>query len=361
MILLWFLSENPTFLKSKIGRRLFVTRCFADINRTAIASDGTDSANFEQAANEVLSKSVYGRAFPKLDKLGLPMWIAEPNYIDEYKTQNHEYSTVPFEPKPNDTTSVYYDLLNTLYGNDEPTRKKFAFSFTHQDQPGSEYASLVPYYVDAMKQGGFSKPFEVFFDTIGLEQEIIFSFHTFGADYEMVRTLLEGKGKRCSFFVVSVVAEFKSAYTLTHVGKDGKFTYAAQSMSAAEFFQHTLDNPDTVCIVLENYTRWKENDKCAKAGKVGVLYPSWFTMVRGIVFDDNKCWKCSGPTFVHVNPFRAATDKNYFRQIFKPSSFLMCRAFWTNSLLLGLWMALLVSGNLFFWVVWTVTMIPCLP
>jgi hypothetical protein len=341
-VTIYKLSMYKPFLQSSMGRYMFVTRDFYDLNQTAIPWDSTGPDSELQQVLEVLAKNVTGHVLPKLRR------EAKSNDITD-ATSNTDADARPtladadfefvFSP-PATRIPLFKDKIIvpevTYWSYCKDDKSKLFGSTESEKMANLHEIGLYHVYVDYTKEAQrdvrteatnsllmFNKPFLKMFKL----RDARASFHTFGNDTKLLQHALAALGKTSRKFVVTYTEQCSfyacpqlDVASYTEVTSHDMYHGRTLNESAFVALRDSSENKDVVFIVQEDYARWKGNKKTCSAGKLAALRYRPFQVARGLIFDDVACWQMrldAAPAhnllpFVHVNSIHAALTENYF-------------------------------------------------
>jgi len=367
-LFLSYLFHNKWFLTTELGKWVVIVRVWCDVNGVAFPGDSTtppagepeDSA-CRKEANEGLAKFAYGRDLPHLSKKDNRTWIASPcrclGDVDAEKKELGACSYYTFLRKVYELDNV--SLSFEKHEANHKACKEMLWKFAEQDHPGFElYNQMLPPYIAALRvTDDLSVRFKEFYFPLrdATSFAVSFTFHSFGKDLWKLHVILNSHRIPHDYFVVSHDQETDlPLYTrvspvLSNPDVKQEDLYYASTFTEEQFYAYTLNLKEgTTCLVQESHSRWDGNQRDPNKGKQATMFPQLFRIVRGIVLDDNICWKHDGPNFVRVNPFLACTQTRYFDRVFQPSSIFNTCAFWNYTFLVGSVFSLCLYGLLYY-------------
>jgi len=299
---LWVLSTDKLFLKTALGKYIFVTRDFYNVNQTAMAFDSTGPEQNQAQVSEVFAKSVIGRVLPNLDE--------SKNANDFILNHVFEDKLPKFMNEVPEPFCTYYEFLKQHF--DIAKVKSLASQFVLETSTCASFSNLpsvVQNYQLEMESKSFTTPFSNMF----LSRNSHMSFHTFGRDMHLLKNAIESSKKRWRHFI-STTYRTTTFYTEVVKSTENDDKYS-QTFSAKQLQDELLLCSDHVFLIQENYERWAKSGKLNKFGKRAEIFWHPLKIIRGVIFDNVDCWNNASKqsiSFIHVNSVLAALTPNYF-------------------------------------------------
>jgi len=354
-ILLRYLSSNDWFLQTQVGEYVFINRDFYGVSHTILTHSNNDPT-FQQ--REALSKNIYGRVLPDF-KTGELNFVLDRNVAKQQamKTRSYPYLThyeylcKRYLGEDDSKTKIANDIARFV---SEHTWHQILLSDGGKGTGGKEpLHQICERYITTMHDKLFSPAFVSMFCG---RSRVYRSVHTFAPDVSLIRQAIESYKLVSRHFIVSYDIHENAWYHEICYTCDRQKSYG-KSYSCEAFWDQTCAATNCVCVVQENYARWRNHQQSSKHGKLAYIGFHPFKIIRTTILDEMECWnilenRLNRVKFARINAVCGALESDYFPNLIRSLEVRvwMTPAFYciTTALSIWAWFVIAISGILCF-------------